>query len=200
MWQISNPEIRTGRLDFSSSGQGTKAVSQLYSDDIQLMNAIELVGWEMDEDQFLICEGCGFVHCKSGDWVSLRAAGPLILVIPAFGSYFQDGEVNTEYSPPVYLRKRGIPYFDVATYEELRATNASFPPIERIHGLEMWEAILAFQWDAPLQAFGRPPAQFAQREDLVIASSEGEHTEQVRWIESIARANLTNRMMVLKDG
>ena len=84
MWQILNPEIRSATFDFSSSEQSDLSVSQLYSGETQLINAVELVDWDMDEDQFLICEACGYFHCKSGDWVSLRLAEPLILIIPAF--------------------------------------------------------------------------------------------------------------------
>ena len=146
MWQILNPEFRKAALDFGSSGQNEVKVSQLYSGDTQLINAIELVGWNMDQDQLLVCEACGYVQCKPGDWVSLRSAGSLILIIPAFNSYAEGEEVNTEYSPPWYVLKLGIAYFDLSAYEALRAKHSSFPPVSSIPGLKMREAIPVYQW------------------------------------------------------
>ena len=59
MWQIKDPELKPATLDFTSSEQGKVQVSQLFSEGIQLINAIELVEWDTDS-QFLICEECGF--------------------------------------------------------------------------------------------------------------------------------------------
>ena len=149
MWQIHNPEIRTATLDFGSSDQGLVNVSQLYSDDVQLINAIELVEWDTNENQVLVCEACGFVQCKPGDWVSLRRAEPLILVLPAFDVFVENEKANDEYSPPWYISKKGTAYFDPATYESLQANHSALPPVESIRGLNMREAILIFQWEAP---------------------------------------------------
>ena len=146
----------------------------------------------MDEDQFLVCEACGFVHCKSGDWVSLRLAGPLILIMPAFESYAENEDANTEYSPPWYIRKKGIPYFDLPTYESLRLRHPVFPSGGSIRKMNMREAILTYQGESPLQVFGRPPRRFAYRDDIIIAASEGEHTEHIQRIEEFARNNLRN--------
>ena len=192
MWQIFNPEIRSATLDFSSSGQGEFKVSQLYADDTQLINAIELVGWDLDEDQFLVCEACGYVHCKSGDWGSLRLAGLLILIIPAFDSYTESEEASKEYGPPWYIRKQGIAYFDLPTYESLRTKNSSFPSVSNISKLSMREAILTFQWEAPFQVLGPAPKAIAYRGDLISAASEGDVTECIRRIEEYAHANISN--------
>jgi hypothetical protein len=196
MWQIQNPEIRNATLDFGSSGQGRVEVSQLYSGDIQLINAIELVDWKLSEDQFLICEACGYVHCKSGDWVSMRLAEPLLLILPAFDLYAEDEEARIEYSPPGYIRKKGIAYFDSPTYQSLTEQHSAFPPLASIPELSLWEAVLAFQWEAPFQIFGRPPRRFACRDELISAASEGDYQEHLRLIEEFARTNSQNRSSV----
>lgn len=59
MWQIKNPEVKPATLDFSSSEQGKLQVSQLFSDGVELINALELVDWDSEDTQFLVCESCG---------------------------------------------------------------------------------------------------------------------------------------------
>ena len=108
MWKIDKPELRTAILNFSSSGQAGREVSQLYSEDVQLINALELVDWDTEEQQFLICEACGYTGCKVGDWVSLRLAEPLILILPPFDAHPEDEETNSEYAPPWYSGKDGM--------------------------------------------------------------------------------------------
>jgi len=54
MWKILNPEIEPATLDFSSSGQDKLRLSRLVSDEVELINAIELVDWDSDDSQFLI--------------------------------------------------------------------------------------------------------------------------------------------------
>ena len=183
-------------MDFSSSGQSDVTISQLYSSEIQLINAIELVDWDIDEGQLLVCEACGFVGCKSGDWVSLRFADPLILITPAFISYTDSDEARREYSPPWYIRTRGIPYFELETYELLRTQNVSFPSVSNIRKLSMKEAVLTFQWEAPYQVFDRAPKPVIYQGDLIIAASEGEPSEIIRSIEEYASANISNEQKV----
>lgn len=193
MWKIDNLIIQARTLDFGSSEQSHVKVSQLFAGSELLVNALELVDWDSDETQLLVCEACGSVHCKSGDWVMIRKSGPLVLILPAFDSL----EKNvTEYGPPVYVRERGIGFLDLEAYEELRSKNVYLPATDSIRQLEMRETVKAFQWDAPLQIFGRPPQEFARRGDLIVASSTGDHAEWTSRIEAIARANQENHATV----
>lgn len=192
MLEVVQPLIRTTTLDFSSSGQGKCQVSQLWTDDILLTNAIELVDWGAEQTQLLICESCGVPGCKSGDWVSLRRVGPLILILPTFGVYAANERGNAEHGPPDYVRKMGIPWMALSTYESLRNQRPSLLSIDRIPELTMREAVLAFQWDAPLQIFGRPPDQVLRRDGIVTGSSDGEYIEHLRRIEEFARSQISN--------
>src|SRR5687768_9171850 len=130
MWQIKNPEIRPATLDFSSSGQNRLQVSQLFADGIEIINALELVHWDEEKIQFLICEACGFTHCKPGNWVSLRKSESLILILPPFEAISGESRENEEYRPPNYLNQKGVAYFDADIYENLRSKHPSFPSVE----------------------------------------------------------------------
>lgn len=186
MWQIKNPEIKAAKLDFSSSGQGRLQVSQLFEDGIEIINALELVDWDGERIQFLICEACGFTHCKPGDWVCLRKSDSLILILPAFEAIYGENREKEEYRPPYYLKQKGIAYFDAATYGNLRSTHSSFPSIEQIHSLSAQEATLLYHWNTPTHMLGKPP-HINVRSDIVLASSEGDHADYLIMLEDLIR-------------
>lgn len=149
MWQINNPEIRPTALDFGSSGQDKRPVSQLFAEGIKLINALELIEWAEEDSQFLICEGCGMPGCKPGDWVSVRRSDSLVLFLPASEHVWREKKDYLEYGPPAYLRQRGIPFLDPATYETLRSQHSSFPALNKLQPLKAKEAAVLFQLTAP---------------------------------------------------
>jgi hypothetical protein len=184
MWQIKNPEIKPATLDFSSSGQGRLQASQLFADGIEIINALELVDWDGEKIQFLICEACGFTRCKSGDWVSLRRSGPLILILPAREAITGESRETEEYRPPYYLRQKGIAYFHTSTYEDLRSQHSAFPAVEKFRQLSVQEATLLYHWGVPAHVLGEPP-HINIRRDIVLASSEGDHVEYIKQVEDV---------------
>ena len=187
MWKINSLEIKPAILDFSSSGQGKREVSRLLSDGIELINAIELVEWESDDTQVLICEDCGYVHCEPGGWVSFRRSDSLVLILPAADYVWGDRNDKNEYRPPPYLTKRGIPYLTLSTYEDLRSRHSSLPTLDRIQELNLREATLLFHWNAPAHVLGVPPV-ISIRRDMVAGSSEGDHLEPLDRLEDLLRA------------
>ena len=186
MWRIENPEITPSTLDFSSSGQGKRAVSQLFADGIKLINALELVDWDTEDSQFLICEACGLTNCKSGDWVSVRRSDSMVLILPSPEYVWREKNDYMEYCPPAYLKQRGIPYLDFATYESLRSRHSSFPPIDQITPLKVKEATVLFQWTAPDHILGEPP-EVNIRPDPFVGSSEGDHSETLKTLEDLLK-------------
>lgn len=149
MWRIEKPELRPATLDFTSSGLGRRQVTQLFANKVLLINAVELVEWEEDECQFLVCERCGFTHCEPGNWVRVRRSDSAVVILPSFEHVSPEREEDRiEYGPPKYLIDRGIPYFDRATYESLRSQHSSFPPFAQIPQLNAREAELLARWDA----------------------------------------------------
>ena len=148
MWRVENPELRPATLDFRSSGQGWRHVTQLFAGELQLINAIELVEWDEDECQFLVCEECGITHCKPGDWVRVRRTDSRVVILPSFEYVSSKLEENRiEYCPPGYLTERGVAYCDRSTYETLESQHSSFPSFEQIPQLNAREAELLSMWD-----------------------------------------------------
>jgi hypothetical protein len=184
MWQIKNPQLKPSTLDFGSSGQGKHPVWQLFADGVELINALELVDWDSEETQFLVCEECGHMGCKSADWVSVRRSDSLVFILPASNYVWGDKKDKDVYSPPAYLKKHGLAYFEFSTYESLRSRHPSFPPIHEIHPLTLREATLLFHWDAPDQVLGNPP-EVHVRGDIVVGASEGNSAEHLQQIENL---------------
>ena len=184
MWQIKNPEIVPSKLDFGSSGQDKRDVFQLFADGIKLINAIELVAWDEEHSQLLICEACGIPGCKSRDWVSVRRSDSLVLFLPSSEHVWREDKNYMEYCPPAYLTQQGIPCLDAATYEYLRSRHSSFPAIDQIQPLKLKEATVLFQWTAPDRILGEPPEVSVQSE-LFVGSSEGDHTAHVKTLEDL---------------
>jgi hypothetical protein len=186
MWEIENPEIRPSKLDFGSSGQPKRTVSQLFVDEIQLINALELVDWDAEHSQFLICEGCGITGCKSQDWVSVRRSDSLVLLLPSSEHVWREKKDYMEYCPPAYLKERGVPYLDSATYETLRSRHSSFPALDKLQPLKLKEATALFQWTAPDLILGEPP-EVNIRPDVFVGSSEGDHSEHIKTLEDLIK-------------
>lgn len=190
MWEIKNLTIQKTKLDFTSSEQGFLEVSQLIAEGVVLMNAIELMEFDEDIIQVLICDHCGTVGCQSGNWVSFRKSGNYILLIPAFEE-MEDNWSKTEYSPPKYFKKEGTPYFTFQVYESLIMEFSRFPRINEIKNLKMSEAMRLAQYKMPLRIFGEPPEISLQRDKIkyIVASSEGEPETHLQNIEEILRQN-----------
>lgn len=186
MWQIKNLEIKPATLDFTSSQQGKPQVLQLFSDGIKLINALEFVDWDRDDTQFLVCEECGIPHCKSGNWVSVRRADSLVLILPTSDHVWGDEEDKTEYSPPAYLKEQGIPFLYSSTYERLRSMHSLFPAIDQIQPLTLREATLLFQWSAPDGILGDPP-EVSIRNEIIVGSSEEDYAQHVKALEDLIR-------------
>ena len=187
MWRIENPELRPAKLDFTSSEQGWQNVTQLFVDDVQLVNAIELVAWDLTDDtQFLVCEACGMEHCKQGDWVRVRRSDSMVLILPAFDYVWAEcQEERWEYSPPQYLSAHGgVAYMNRATYETLTLQNSDFPAFEQIPQLIMREAALLFHLTAPAQVLGAP-SEIRVNEAMIVGASEGSPADHIRNSETL---------------
>ena len=91
---------------------------------------------------------------------------------------------KTEYSPPAYLKQKGIPYLDFSTYETLRSRNAAFPAIDEIPPLQLKEATLLFHWTAPDNVLGEPP-EINVRRDLIVGASAGDPVEQLNVLQDL---------------
>jgi hypothetical protein len=66
MNRIKEYRIDKRTLDFSSAGLANQEVTQVFIEKYYLMNAVELIDWDTDEIQTIICEKCGTVECETG--------------------------------------------------------------------------------------------------------------------------------------
>jgi hypothetical protein len=172
MQEISYPVIRQTTLDFSASGQRPAHVSQLVQDEHVIFNAIELIDWENDRVQALICGQCGIVGCASGGWISFRSAGTMILFTPASDEDFESAR------QPLY-------FISGSTYDQLQDLIPQLPPRPGIIPLTTREAVRLLQFEAPYNLFGSPFTEFSVRRDLVIGASSGSVTECLNQIQTL---------------
>ncbi len=187
MWQIRNFEIKPAILDFSSSGQSNRQVSQLFGEGVQLMNALELMDWQNPyETQVLICEACGIVRCKSGGWVSFCRSESLVFMLPTEDYVSGDEDDKREYDPPAYLKQRGIPCFDFDTWNSLQSKEPSLPGVDEFEPLSLKDATLLFHWN-DRQILGEPPTIHCSS-DIIIGSSEGDWARQFEQLTKLISA------------
>lgn len=172
MWLIQDFRVQDAVLDFRSSGQGRRPVTQIVVDGILLANAAELTSWEEPEMfQTIVCAACGFEHCEPGNWLTARRAGEFAAWIPAFGS-LREPTLNADRSPPDYIATRGAPTFSRLTHARLRDSCPGLPAFESLPPLTGTEMLHLLQWEAPRAVLGRFPAPPALRRGAVGATTE----------------------------
>ncbi len=179
MWQLSHPILKTAEFNFAGAGKTT--VAQLWQDDVCLVNAFSQVNWDdtAANFQFEVCQ-CGYLGCAPGGWVSLRRAGSMGLILPAFQkNNGADGALIDEYQPPWYLIQRGAMWLEQQIYTDKLRGAAPSPDFDQLPGLTSQEAAKLFQWEAPHQVLGSFHSWPKLVPDVVIASSEGSFLEQV---------------------
>src|SRR5437763_613424 len=74
---------RRASLDFTSSEQGFRSVTQLVADGTVLVNATELCSWAPSRVQMIVCDHCGQDGCQPGGWLTMRNIGDAVALIPA---------------------------------------------------------------------------------------------------------------------
>ena len=183
MWQLSHPILKTAT--FNIAGVGKTPVTQLWQGNMCVINALAQVNWSdtAADFQFEICQ-CGHVGCADGGWVSLRRAGAIGVILPAFQKIDQAEPALTDhYAPPDYLRSHGALWFEPTCYAEALLETAPAPNFDHLPALTGWEAAKLFQWEAPHQVLGPLHRAPTLPSDSVLASSEGNFLEQVPLLE-----------------
>jgi hypothetical protein len=159
MWAVASIETNEHVLDFSTSEQGRHQSKALIADGVELINAIELVEFSPERTQLIVCEQCGFVHCKRGDWVQIRRIEDSILLVPAFAEMEKGNWERDEYSPPKFIKNRGIPVFDGnLSLQLLEILNEyQMVSVQDLKPLSPSELCKAMQWEAPAHVLGKYP-------------------------------------------
>ncbi|HAX75698.1 MAG TPA: hypothetical protein DCY88_07665 [Cyanobacteria bacterium UBA11372] len=204
MWQLTNPTTIKAELEFSSSFQSKISVTQLWDDNVQLINAVEYVNWGEAELQFIVCEACGIVGCQPQGWVELKRADSVVFIMPAFTTIEKASEKRKEeYLPPHYLLERGAICIEQKSYANTLCQIAAFPDFEALSLLSAWEASKIFQLEAPSRVLGHllNPSELYQ--DIVIASSEGNFKEQafelISLVNNLSRDTRTAKLRRLTE-
>lgn len=170
MWRVREVVTRKVRLDFSSSGQRERDVTQIIADGTVLANAIELTDWKGPSVQLIVCEECGTEHCEPGGWVAPRWTGSHVILLPDFARMADDDWALREYRPPDYVSSRGIPILE----ESLATAIPAFRWSHELALLTGQELVRAMQWAAPMNILGRFPEPPRVRRGDVIATSESD--------------------------
>lgn len=152
-------------------------------DGIEIINALELVDWDKQKIQFIICEACEFTHCKPGDWVSLRKSDSLILMLPPFKAICDESRENEGVSPALLsqakrhrVRRHHVQEPEVSTpFFSIRRANTLF---------NCSRSYVPLSLEALAHVLGKPP-HINLRRDLVLASSEGDHIDHTNQLEDL---------------
>jgi len=188
MWQVERLSRRKVTLDFSSSEQANRRVTQVAFDGHWFANAVELTNWDANEFQVTVCEACGFEHCQSGGWVRARAVGNYYAFVPCFDDLrSEDPRDRVEYGPPEILRQSGIPLLDDKLFTALRNLAPELPNTPP--ALSCAELIDLLSFEAP-EGIQVTSAQ-SLRSDIV-AVSEGSVRDQLARLEALVLALADN--------
>jgi len=179
VWRITELAFNPARLDFTSSGQGFRDVTQASAGSARLANAIELTSWDEEPVQLEVCTSCGCVRCAPGGCASLRRTGRHVAVIPAFESMLGGDWPASQYSPPACMRSRGALLVELEPYELLRQRAPGLPEAKNLKPLRAREAVRVFQWEASEFLVGRFPDPVELRVSDVLATSEAGDADRV---------------------
>ena len=156
MWQPDDICISAVELDFRSSGQSVWNGTQVRADDVQIVNARELVDWSEDPTQLLVCTECGFPHCARGGWTAMRRAGEFVILIPAFDAMLADRQSREEFAPPFWLRQRDACVLTADKFDALLPEDAAVTAGD-LALFRSDEAVRLLQWCAPDDLLDRFP-------------------------------------------
>ncbi len=169
MWSPEKVYTKKATLDFSSSGQGKKDTTELYLEDFKLSNAVDLVEYDSDSTQFMICSECGMTDCASGGYLTLRRIDNSVAFIPAFEEMRDDRD--SRYTPHYEVSKSGGILLDKAKYLEVRNAITELPNFEELSVLKNSDIPILLQWESTVNALDKFPFPIEFRSDLYLATS-----------------------------
>jgi hypothetical protein len=195
MWTVSAIETRKVRMNFTSSGQGRPVMTELLLDGTIIANAIELTDWTEGPVQIEVCGSCGYVHCASGGWVSVKRLGKGIMILPAFDAMAKN---SAEYSPPEWMARSGPALISEILAESLRIAAPGLPEISRLMPVTQTDAVLMIQWSAPFGVLGRFPETPSIVLGKVSGVSKRPISEITRELDALLRKTLSNQPVVIR--
>lgn len=171
MWKPTEISTSQSKMDFTSSGQEVRTVTQLYFNDVLFCNGIELVEFDVKRVQFIVCDHCGYAGCSPGNWLTVRKLRDLVIFIPSFES-MEDGEWEmSEYQAPFQIKKRGAIYLEKNQFKVVQSYLPSLPDIDCLEEIKTREIAQLFQFEAPFRVLGKFPDPILFRKDLYVATT-----------------------------
>lgn len=195
MWTVSAIETRKVRMDFTSSGQGRPVMTELLLDGTVVANAVELTDWTEDPVQIEVCGSCGYVHCASGGWVSIKRLGEGMMILPAFDAMAKN---SVEYSPPEWMARSGPALISEILVESLRIAAPELPEISRLMPVTHADAALMIQWSAPFGVLGRFPETPSIVPGKVCGVSNKSISEITGELDCLLCRTLSNQPVVVR--
>ena len=176
------------RIDFTSSGQGFVDATALIANDVQLINAIELLDCSDGMVQLIVCEDCGVTNCASGSWAGIRRVDDTIVLVPAFSAMKEGEWENREYAPPKYMLTMGLPTFSTSVYDELRIKSGRFPAPSLISECTLLDTLDLLQFTAPGGIFGKSGTKVEVQSEKFLAVTEGDLSEELETLIQLVRS------------
>ncbi len=195
MWQLTSLTKQRTEFNFSEDRKSVTTVSQLYDHDTQLINAVELIDWVGEDFQFILCEICGNEGCAFGGWVTLKRAGEVALIMPAF-EVIEKYYCTEQYWPPHYLLERGVIFIEQESYNNTLCNLLPLPGFDSIASLSSWETAKLFQFEAPNRILGNFENSPELHQDILIASSEGNLMKQTTCLTNLVEKLLSKEQSV----
>lgn len=189
MWHVAAFEAIAVELDFTSSEQGLRAATAIEANGVRLFNALELVQVGDPETQVEICEHCGFSNCSPGGWVAFRRVGERVVWIPAWDAMEKGDWEETEYRPPAFMRRQGMPIFSSAAWHRLRLLQPALPAHDALPWLDSREAVRLSQWSAPGGLLGAYPLPPRLDHELLVSATEGDLAAEAEVVDACLRSH-----------
>jgi hypothetical protein len=183
MFHIKHLDLLPVTLDFSTSDGGRLMSTAVDGAGVRLVTAINLVEFDPDATQVHVCSHCGSIGCESGNWVSLRRLGDLVLWIPAFARMETGEWERDQYSPPGFMANRGIAVFLPEAWKQFRSLRLDAPNILQLPPLNSREAVRVLQWSAPRRILGRYPERPRIDREGILAVTTGEIETEVQVVD-----------------
>jgi hypothetical protein len=198
MSSVEDIEIQARELDFSSSGMGRHPTTALVADGTVLVNALDLADLA-EPAQLVVCDHCGTVGCSSGGWAAFRRFGTGLVFIPRFFDMGAGEWETTEYGPPHFMNRRGMPFFSGGALDRLTTAVPFFGDLKRFPVLCGREAVLVMQWEAPEAILGRFPNVPTLHADLVSAVNPGDDAATLSALDALLSITYAAEQPVVVD-
>lgn len=185
MWSPQNIEYKKkeNTTDFYLN-----ELTDVYFDDMLMFKSIELLDFQEDEIQTIICD-CGMVRCASGNYVKIRKVSNYFIILPSFEHTPE--RVETIGLPKILAQKGPICLSEEKFKEILQANGVNILTVD-FKPLLSPELVNILRWQAPVHLFAYYNNQIQIESDLLVASSSSDNKKLLNNFSSLINAWANN--------